>query len=61
MNLLIKGMKMPVNCQTCPFVENAFRGGYDGAYNNYCGLTSKLCKKSAFERNKDCPLEEVKK
>lgn len=63
MSVLIKGMMMPTNCQTCPFVQSEImvaNVGYEAEINLRCGFTQMLADNPAFERNKDCPLEEVK-
>lgn len=60
MSVLIKGMMMPVNCQTCPFVQNEYPiGGEALVYRCRCTFTQKLAGNPAFERNKDCPLVEI--
>ena len=59
--LLIRGIRMPVNCQTCPFVR---RSHYeidaigDLIIDLWCGLTNKPAEDAARERNSDCPLVE---
>jgi len=60
MSVLIKGMMMPINCQTCPFVQNEYPiGGEALVYRCRCTFTQVLADKPAFERNKDCPLVEI--
>ena len=62
MNVLIKGMMMPINCQTCPFVKDVKHAAtpeYEVVFDLRCGLTQMLADNLAFERNKDCPLVEI--
>ena len=50
---------MPVNCQTCPFVQNEYPiGGEALVYRCRCTFTQKIAG-NALERNKDCPLGEI--
>ena len=40
MSIIIKGMMMPVNCQTCPFVQNEYPiGGETLVYRCRCTFT----------------------
>ena len=60
MSVQIKGMMMPINCQTCPFVQNEYPiGGEALVYRCRCTFTQVLADNPAFERNKDCPLVEI--
>ncbi len=59
MSILIKGMKMPKNCESCQFrrcISDLFMFGWVG-----CQLDAGIAKKESFKgRHPDCPLVEVK-
>ena len=60
MSIIIKGMKMPINCQTCPFVQAEYPiGGEALVYRCRCTFTQVIAEFPSFGRGKDCPLEEV--
>ena len=62
MSVLIKGMMMPINCQTCPFVKDVKHAAtpeYEVVIDLRCGFTQMLADNPAFERNKDCPLSGI--
>ena len=60
MSIIIKGMKMPINCQTCPFVQYDYPiGGEALVYWCRCTFTQNITEGSAFERDEGCPLVEL--
>lgn len=56
MSIIIKGMKMPTNCKTCPFVREEF---YNRSDNLFCTVTEKLIDDQEHCVDSDCPLVEI--
>ncbi len=54
MSVLIKGMKMPNNCQSYPML-------YDGRTYKWCNITGESLGKEEANKNRDtyCPLVEI--
>lgn len=60
MSILIKGMEIPENCKTCPFIRNEYGlEEYEEIYYCRCSLTQMPPKNPAFARSKNCPLVEI--
>lgn len=51
MNLIIKGMEMPISCTECPC--------YDDMETCFCNVLDSYCEQYKTERHPDCPLAEI--
>lgn len=51
MNLIIKGLDMPLTCWGCPC--------FDDEITHYCGVLDRYCDDYKNNRLNDCPLAEI--
>ena len=57
MSYIVKGVKIPVSCDSCPLMRwNDY--GIDGEL-QYCNILHAICEHEEGQRDADCPLTEL--